>query len=55
MNALEILSLLDNGNLVSRWDCLRLKNELRDLLKEKKWEHLELQVEHEIESAKESL
>lgn len=55
MTALEILDALNRHQSVSRWDCNRLKRELRQLTATPEFKHLELDVESQIELAKDSL
>lgn len=55
MDAKEILEALKAYKEVSRWDCLRHKRELRELLKKPEYFYLDTEVELLIEQAKESL
>ena len=55
MTAIEILEALKAYKTVSRWDCLRHKSELRELLKKPQYFYLDLEIELLIEQAQESL
>ena len=55
MTPVEILQALDKKQEVSRWNCFRNRSELRELVLLPEYRHLEIDVEGQIDLAKDSL